>query len=114
MKLDKGLVAGSSTLLILSLLEHGDLYGYQMIEELARRSNDVFQMKEGTLYPVLHGLERDGAVEAYQQEAPTGRMRKYYRITRKGLRLLDEKKEEWVEFTHTVNAILAGTSPALA
>ena len=38
----------------------------------------------------------------------------YYRITRKGLRLLDEKKEEWVEFTHTVNAILAGTSPALA
>ena len=51
MKLDKGLVAGSSTLLVLSLLEHTDLYGYQMIEELARRSNDVFQMKEGTLYP---------------------------------------------------------------
>ena len=49
MKLDKGLVAGSSTLLVLSLLEHTDLYGYQMIEELARRSNDVFQMKEGTL-----------------------------------------------------------------
>lgn len=47
MKLDKGLVAGSSTLLILSLLEHGDLYGYQMIEELARRSNDVFQMRRG-------------------------------------------------------------------
>ena len=44
MKLDKGLVAGSSTLLVLSLLEHTDLYGYQMIEELARRSNDVFQM----------------------------------------------------------------------
>ena len=58
MKLDKGLVAGSSTLLILSLLEHGDLYGYQMIEELARRSNDVFQMKEGTLYPILHALEK--------------------------------------------------------
>ena len=82
--------------------------------ELARRSDHTFEMKEGTLYPVLHGLERDGAVEAYQQEASTGRMRKYYRITRKGLRLLDEKKEEWVEFTHTVNAILAGTSPALA
>ena len=58
MKLDKGLVAGSSTLLVLSLLEHTDLYGYQMIEELARRSNDVFQMKEGTLYPILHGLEK--------------------------------------------------------
>ena len=114
MKLDKGLVAGSSTLLILSLLEHGDLYGYQMIEELARRSNDVFQMKEGTLYPILHALEKGKYLSSYEQQAPTGRMRKYYRITRKGLRLLDEKKEEWVEFTHTVNAILAGTSPALA
>ena len=114
MKLDKGLVAGSSTLLVLSLLEHTDLYGYQMIEELARRSNDVFQMKEGTLYPILHGLEKGKYLSSYEQQAPTGRMRKYYRITRKGLRLLDEKKEEWVEFTHTVNAILAGTSPALA
>ena len=101
-------------LLVLSLLAGEVMYGYQMIVELARRSDHTFEMKEGTLYPVLHGLERDGAVEAYQQEAPTGRMRKYYRITRKGLRLLDEKKEEWVEFTHTVNAILAGTSPALA
>ena len=51
MKLDKGLVAGSSTLLVLSLLEHTDLYGYQMIEELARRSNDVFQMKGGNPLP---------------------------------------------------------------
>ena len=114
MKLDKGLVAGSSTLLVLSLLEQTDLYGYQMIQELARRSNDVFQMKEGTLYPILHGLEKGKYLSSYEQQAPTGRMRKYYRITRKGLRLLDEKKEEWVEFTHTVNAILAGTSPALA
>lgn len=71
MKLDKGLVAGSSTLLILSLLEHGDLYGYQMIEELARRSNDVFQMKEGTLYPILHALEKGKYLSSYEQQAPT-------------------------------------------
>ena len=71
-------------LLVLSLLAGEDMYGYQMIVELARRSDHTFEMKEGTLYPVLHGLERDGAVEAYQQEAPTGRMRKYYRLTRRG------------------------------
>ena len=57
MKLDKGLIAGSSTLLVLSLLEKEDMYGYQMITELSRRSNDTFQMKEGTLYPILHALE---------------------------------------------------------
>ena len=114
MKLDKGLVAGSSTLLVLSLLEHTDLYGYQMIEELARRSNDVFQMKEGTLYPVLHGLERDGAVEAYQQEAPTGRMRKYYRLTRRGRELLADKKTEWARFHQGVEDVLSGGANALS
>ena len=86
----------------------------EMIAELEARSDHTFTLKEGTLYPILHTLEKDGAVKSYEKEAPTGRMRKYYRITRKGLRLLDEKKEERVEFTHTVNAILAGTSPALA
>ena len=58
MKLDKGLIAGSSTLLVLTLLEKEDMYGYQMITELSRRSNDTFQMKEGTLYPILHALEK--------------------------------------------------------
>ena len=53
MKFDKGLIAGSSTLLVLTLLESGDMYGYQMIEELSRRSNDAFQFQEGTLYPCL-------------------------------------------------------------
>ncbi len=54
-------------------------------------------------------------MKSYEKEAPTGRMRKYYRITRKGLRLLDEKKEEWVGILPIpFNAILAGTSPALA
>ena len=107
MKFDKGLVAGSSTMLILSLLESGDMYGYQMIEELARRSNDAFQMKEGTLYPILHGLEKDGCVESFERTSESGRMRKYYRITPKGLEMLREKQEMWAVFTEKVNAVLA-------
>ena len=59
-------------LLVLSLLAGEDMYGYQMIMELARRSDHTFEMKEGAV-PVLHGLERDGAVEAYQQEAAVNR-----------------------------------------
>ena len=95
-KADKNLLSGSTTLLVLSLLSSGDKYGYEMIAELEARSDHTFTLKEGTLYPILHTLEKDGAVKSYEKEAPTGRMRKYYRITRKGLRLLDEKKEEWV------------------
>ena len=94
MKFDKGLMAGSGTMLVLSLLEGGDMYGYQMIEELARRSGDLFQMKEGTLYPILHGLEKGKYLSSYQQEAPTGRVRKYYRLTRRGKELLEDKRTE--------------------
>ena len=115
MKFDKGLMAGSSTLLVLSLLEGGDMYGYQMIVELSRRSDHTFEMKEGTLYPVLHGLERDGAVEAYQQEAPTGRMRKYYRLTRRGAAVLREEAAAWQTYSGAVNAVLRacpGLDPA--
>ena len=107
MKFDKGLIAGSSTLLVLSLLEEEDLYGYQMIEELSRRSNRTFEMKEGTLYPILHGLEKDRYLESYQQQAPTGRARKYYHLTRKGRELLGEKKEEWGKFSQGVENVLA-------
>ena len=93
-------------LLVLSLLASEDMYGYQMIMELARRSDHTFAMKEGTLYPVLHGLEKDGLVEAYQQEAPTGRMRKYYHLTRKGGAMLKTEKEAWESYADAVNAVL--------
>ena len=114
MKFDKGLMAGSGTMLVLSLLEGGDMYGYQIIEELARRSNDLFQMKEGTLYPILHGLEKDKCLSSYQQEAPTGRVRKYYKLTRKGKQLLDGKRAEWAAFHQGVEQVLSGGANALA
>ena len=108
MKFDKGLMAGGGTLLVLTLLEDGDMYGYQMIEELARRSNETFQMQEGTLYPILHALEKNKCLSSYQQEAPTGRQRTYYRLTRRGTTLLDEKRAEWAAFHKGVQDVLSG------
>ena len=107
MKLDKGFIAGSSTMLILSLVEREDMYGYEMIIELARRSQDTFQMKEGTLYPILHTLEKEKCLTSYQQMAPTGRMRKYYRLTPLGRKLLTEKRAEWAQFSHGVDQVLS-------
>ena len=111
MKADKSLLAGSTTLLVLSLLSTGDKYGYEMIAELDARSDHIFALKEGTLYPILHSLEKEGAVKSYTREADTGRTRKYYRITKKGLRALEERKKEWTAFSEAVNAVLARTSP---
>ncbi len=99
-------------LLVLTLLAAEEMYGYQIITELEKRSDHTFAMKEGTLYPVLHGLWKDGAVECYEKEAPTGRMRKYYRLTRKGREKLKEETARWRSYSHGVEAVLSSV-PAL-
>ena len=94
-----------TSLLVLSLLADRDLYGYQMITELERRSDQTFHMKEGTLYPVLKKLENAGAVTSYEADA-NGRTRKYYHITRSGLKHLAEEKEAWERYAHGVHSVL--------
>lgn len=101
-------------LLVLTLLEGEDMYGYQIITELARRSEHVFDMKEGTLYPVLHGLWKEGIVECYEKEAPTGRMRKYYHLTRKGGEALRTEAESWRQYSGAVDAVLRSSALGLA
>lgn len=108
MKIDKSLTTGSTTLLILSLLKSEDMYGYQMIEELEKRSQNVFTLKAGTLYPLLHTLEQQGVVEAYETEGDGTRPRKYYRLTKHGRKLYDGKKAEWDAYSSTVNQVLGG------
>lgn len=109
MKIEKSLLSGSTPLLVLSLLKDGDKYGYEMAEELARRSDDTFLLKEGTLYPLLHTLEKNGLVCAYIQETPAGRQRKYYRLTDDGRYQLERKTEEWKLFSEKVNAVIGVT-----
>ena len=108
MKIDKSLLSGSTTMLVLSLLSREEMYGYQMIMELGKRSNQTFVLKEGTLYPLLHSLERDKCVESFEKASPQGRMRKYYRITKKGRGLLEEKEKEWSLFSQKVNQVVYG------
>lgn len=106
MKFEKTLVSGSTAMLVLSLLSDGDKYGYEMVTELARRSNNAFELKEGTLYPLLHALEKAGEVRAYERIASSGRTRRYYALTERGRGRLAEKTEEWRFFSESVNAVL--------
>lgn len=106
--MDKSLMAGSTTMLVLNLLEQGDMYGYQMIRELEQRSEQFFSLKEGTLYPILHGLEKDGLINSYEMKTEQGRPRKYYAINDKGRRLLKDKKQEWQLFSSAVNKVIGG------
>ena len=95
-------------MLILRLLEIKDMYGYEMIEFLEKQSNNVFTLKAGTLYPLLHGLEKDGTVKSYEIITESARSRKYYRITNSGKQLLKEKRNEWQIYSSAVNLILEG------
>ena len=112
MKVDKSLLSGSTPLLILSLLKDEDMYGYQMVSELAKRSDDTFQMKEGTLYPLLHSMEKEGYVRSYTKIAPSGRERKYYHLTASGGSRLEFMEKEWQVLTKQVNAVI-GAAPAM-
>lgn len=106
--MDKGLIAGSTTMLVLKLLEDKDMYGYQMIEELSKKSDQTFNLKAGTLYPILHGLEIDGMVTSYEENADSARVRKYYRLTQKGKKLLAAKQSEWTTYSQAVHKVLNG------
>ena len=110
MKIDKSLMTGSTTLLILKLLENRDMYGYQMIEELERQSQNIFTLKAGTLYPLLHTLEQQGMLESYDANTDSARPRKYYKLTKHGKKLLDDKKAEWEVYTSAVNKVLGGVN----
>ncbi len=94
-----------TSLLVLSLLSRQDMYGYQMISTLEQKLDRTFALKEGTLYPILRELESQGAVSCYEQEV-SGRVRKYYHLTRKGKRLLAEEREQWDRYARAINTVL--------
>ena len=110
MTINKELTKGSMSLMILSVLSEQEMYGYQMIGEINRRSENVFSMKEGTLYPILHAMVAEGLLESYDAKSETGRDRKYYRITATGSLQLKARREEWKLFSEAVgNVIGEGT-----
>jgi PadR family transcriptional regulator PadR len=107
MTFDRELLKGSIALLILKLLSERDMYGYEIIQEAARRSSDAFQFKEGTLYPALHQLHKRGYLRSEWRTGKNGRQRKYYGLTVKGKKVAQESQRKWEFFTNAVNAILS-------
>lgn len=105
MKYSKALIKGGTSMLVLSVLSNKDLYGYRIIRELEVQSENAFNMSEGTLYPILHALEKEKCLTSYWQEVD-GRDRKYYQITGKGRKQLTKYQEEWKSFSASVNKVL--------
>lgn len=103
--MNKELLKGTTEVMILKMLDREPMYGYGMIKNFEILSKGTFKFKEGTLYPLLHNLEKKEFIESYW-DSLEGRRRKYYRITDKGRKNLTEKKNEWESFSSTINTIL--------
>ncbi len=103
MEFNKGLIGGSTDMIILSLLKEVDMYGYEIIQELEDRSQGAFLFKEGTLYPILHRLEKDKYLKSYSKKGDRGRARKYYKITDLGNKFLESELELWKKFKKAVD-----------
>ena len=104
---NRELVKGSTSLLVLQLLSERDMYGYELVREIEERSDSHMTMKEGSLYPGLHKLEKQQYIEAYWREQEKGPARKYYRLTDAGYDILEERTNEWLKYVE-VNGKMIG------
>jgi len=106
MNYGRELLKGSTDSLLLCLISYQPVYGYQIIKDLEKRSNGYFQFKEGTLYPALHRLEKAGFVQGKWQKLPGGQERRYYYMTQKGQKALEERLAVWQDFSTAVDLIM--------
>lgn len=94
-EINKDLIAASLAPMLLMILERGESYGYDLIQQLKQRSNNELNIAEGTLYPVLKKMEEKEWIKAVWKTAENGRDRRYYSITRKGKEQLKEQVSQW-------------------
>jgi PadR family transcriptional regulator PadR len=106
----KDLVAASAIPLILSILQHGDSYGYAIIQQVRELSAGEMEWADGMLYPILHRLEKRKLVESFWGEADNGRKRKYYRLRRSGIEELAALRAHWDKL-HGMLQRLEGAAP---
>lgn len=96
---------GTVELLLMAVIAEGPNYGYEITQRVLARSGGRFDLKEGSLYPALHRLERERLLESYWTEHD-GRRRKYYRVTTLGKKTLAARRREWLNFAQGVQGVL--------
>lgn len=94
-KISKELVGASAIPIILSILDKSESYGYEIMQSVKELSNNRIEWKEGSLYPVLHKLEKNGLIKSLWKMAENGRHRKYYAINKKGRKALQDEIDNW-------------------
>ena len=110
-KTNPNFMNGVPELLILRLLEEREMYGYEIVASIRARTEDTISLGEGVVYPVLHALERDGALKS-RRKPVNGRTRVYYTVTRSGETRLAALVRQWMQITESVNQAIRETRHA--
>jgi transcriptional regulator len=111
--MDSQFLGSAVEMLILEIAAQGPTYGYEVAQTVAERSDGYFELKEGSLYPALHRLERQKLLRSFWREAD-GRRRKYYEVTEAGKRELAARKRTWRDFAAGINGVLGTGRIALS
>ena len=106
-------MAGVPELMVLRLLKDREMYGYEIVAAIREDTADVVRAGEGVIYPVLHSLEKDGALAA-RRKTVNGRSRVYYSLTAKGGRRLAGLTQDWQALADAVTSVLKGRRHAPA
>ncbi len=101
------LLQGTLDLLILHSLHRGPMHGYAIAQTIHVLSDEVLRVEEGSLYPALYRLELDGAISAKWGVSENNRKAKYYEITRRGKKLVEEQQGTWDRLSAAVHRVLA-------
>jgi PadR family transcriptional regulator PadR len=104
-KTNAAFMSGVPELLVLRLLAREEMYGYQLVRAIRTVSEAAFDLAEGVVYPVLHGLEAKGLLKAKEKMAE-GRSRIYYSVTAKGRTRLAELTSEWQRVNRGIASVL--------
>jgi PadR family transcriptional regulator, regulatory protein PadR len=102
------MLKGHLDMIVLAALAAGPAHGYAVIEKIKQRSNQAFDLPEGTIYPALHRLEQVGLLSSRWVTAESGRRRRVYALTRRGEQALAGHRAVWQQFSDAIAGLLAG------
>jgi len=110
---DSALSAGLSELMVLRLLREQEMYGYEIVQAIAARTRQVLSPGEGVIYPLLHALEKDGALKS-RRKTVGGRSRIYYSVTARGLKRYQDLAGSWTTLAQAIQSVIKGERHASA
>ena len=110
MQIERELLKGVLPIAVLKILKRRAMYGYELVTEVAKRSDGVLKLGQSTLYPLLYNLEAQGLIRGEWQSSDTGRDRKYYSLTDEGLRRLDRDMVQWEALVRGMGQLVLETA----